>query len=172
MHSPLYRAGALAMLFLMEAASPAFGQRFFRQTLPDPPSQEVTAEFLFSESGGQDPRKGTAWKVQYTRGLHKGLYITGAWFKRDLGEEWIKILKDARVAELFVPYHQSSMIRYYDLTSFSFPLAEVKAEDAGPFGTLMPPFQGDPFATVVKEMRDRGVAWKDYAHGVRRGASW
>ena len=33
----------------------------------------------------------------------------------------------------------------------------------------MPPFQGDPFATVVKEMRDRGIAWKDYAHGVRRG---
>ncbi len=33
----------------------------------------------------------------------------------------------------------------------------------------MPPFQGDPFATVVKEVRDRGLAWKDYAHGVRRG---
>ena len=48
-------------------------------------------------------------------------------------------------------------------------MAEVKAEDAGPFGTLMPPFQGDPFPTVVKEMRDRGLAWKDYAHGVRRG---
>ena len=73
------------------------------------------------------------------------------------------------MAELFVPYHQSSRSRFYDLTSFSFPLAEVKAEDAGPFGTLMPPFQGDPYATVVKEMRDRGIAWKDYAHGVRRG---
>ena len=98
-----------------------------------------------------------------------GLYITGAWFKRDLGEDWIKILNDARVSELFVPYHQHSYVRYYDLTSFSFPLAEVKAEDAGPFGTIMPPFQGDTYATVVKEMRDRGIAWKDYAHGVRRG---
>ena len=135
----------------------------------------MTAEFLFSESGGLEPRKGTAWKVHYARGLHKGLYITGAWFKRDLGEDWIKILNDARVAELFVPYHQSSYVRYYDLTSFSFPLAEVKAEDAGPFGTLMPPFQGDPFATVVKEMRDRGLAWKDYcprrAPRPRAGAS-
>ena len=55
-----------------------------------------------------EPRKGTAWKVHYTRGLHKGLYITGAWFKRDLGEDWIKILNDARVSELFVPYHQHS----------------------------------------------------------------
>ena len=169
MQLPSIRAGAFAVLLLLYGASPAFAQQFFRQTLADPPAQEVTAEFLFSESGGQDPRKGTAWKVQYSRGLHRGLYITGAWFKRDLSEEWIRILKDARIAELFVPYHQTGRPRYYDLTSFSFPLAEVKAEDAGPFGTLLPPFQGDSFATVVKEMRDRGIAWKDYAHGVRRG---
>ncbi len=148
----------------------AYAQRFFRQQgLVDPPSQEVTAEFLVSESGGIEPRRGTAWKVHVARGLHKGLYITGAWFKRDLTEDWIKILNDARIAELFVPYHQSSFIRYYDLTSFSFPLAEVRAEDAGPFGTLLPPFRDDPYPTVVKETRDRGIAWKDYAHGVRRG---
>ena len=146
MHMPPYRAAALA-----GTPDPRSGgagrraQRFFRPTLVDPPAQEATAEFLVSESGGQDPRKGTAWKVHFARGLHKGLYITGAWFKRDLGEDWIKILNDARIAELFVPYHRSGFIRYYDLTSFSFPLSEVKAEDAGPFGSLMPPFQGDPF---------------------------
>jgi Cu2+-containing amine oxidase len=148
----------------------ANAQRFFRQQgLVDPPSQEVTAEFLVGESGGVEPRKGTAWKVHVARGLHKGLYITGAWFKRDLAEDWIKVINDARVAELFVPYHQASFIRYYDLTSFSFPLAEVRAEDAGSFGMLLPPFRDDPYPTVVKEIRDRGVAWKDYAHGVRRG---
>jgi Copper amine oxidase, enzyme domain len=165
------RAGAIFSLLvaLLSAPSAARAQRFFRQAVADPPAQEVTTEFLISESGGLEPRKGTAWKVHFARGVHKGLYITGAWFKRDLGEDWIKVLNDARVAELFVPYHQSSYIRYYDLTSFQFPLNEVKAEDAGPFGTLMPPFQGDPFATVVKEVRDRGLAWKDYAHGVRRG---
>jgi hypothetical protein len=161
---------ALALLAWFSFPCSALAQRFFRQrALVDPPSQEVTAEFLVSESGGVEPRKGTAWKVHVARGLHKGLYITGAWFKRDLGEDWIKILNDARIAELFVPYHQASNIRYYDLTSFSFPLAEVRAEDAGPFGTLLPPFRDDPYPTVVKEIRDRGVAWKDYAHGVRRG---
>ena len=109
MHLPPIRAGALlALLVAGSRVAGAFAQRFFRQTLPDPPAQEVTAEFLVSESGGQDPRKGTAWKVHFARGLHKGLYITGAWFKRDLGEDWIKILNDARIAELFVPYHQSS----------------------------------------------------------------
>jgi hypothetical protein len=170
MYTPRSRAAALLALLLLEAAAPAaLAQRFFRQALPDPPAQEVTAEFLVSESGGQDPRKGTAWKVHYARGLHRGLYITGAWFKRDLSEDWIKVINDARIAELFVPYHKTGRPRFYDLTSFSFPLAEVRSEDAGPFGTLLPPFQGDPFPTVVKEMRDRGLAWKDDLHGVRRG---
>jgi Cu2+-containing amine oxidase len=166
-----HRVSALVTLTLLWSWSPSTSaQRFFRaQSLADPPSQEVTAEFLFNESGGAEPRKGTAWKVHYARGLHRGLYITGAWFKRDLNEDWIKILNDARVSELFVPYHQHSRVRYFDLTGFSFPLAEVKSEDAGPFGTIMPPFQGDIYPTVVKEVRDRGVIWKDYAKGVRRG---
>jgi len=57
-----------------------------------PPAQEVTAEFLVGDSGGLEPRKGTAWKVHFARGMHKGLYITGAWYKRNLSEDWIKIL--------------------------------------------------------------------------------
>ena len=141
----------------------------FRRELDDPPSREETVEFLFGDSGGFSPRKGTAWKVQYARGTHKGLYITGAWFKRSLEEDWIKVLEDARMADLFVPYHQSSYTRYFDLTGFSFPLARVQQEDAGPTGSLLPPFEGDAYPRVVKEIRDRGVAWKDWGNGVRRG---
>ena len=63
----------------------AQAQWFIRRALPDPAAQEVTAEFLMTEAGGVEPRKGTAWKVHYARGLHKGLYITGAWFKRRPG---------------------------------------------------------------------------------------
>ena len=29
------------------------------------------------------------------------------------------------VADLFVPYHHTSFTRFFDLTGFSFPLAEV-----------------------------------------------
>jgi primary-amine oxidase len=158
---------ALLAFGLLPTAAPA--QPFFRRALVDPPAQEVTAEFLVGDSGGIEPRRGTAWKVHFARGMHKGLYITGAWYKRNLNEDWIKILNDARIAELFVPYHQASDIRYFDLTGFSFPMAQVRDEDAGPNGTVMPPFQGDAYPTVVKEVRDRGVVWKDYAHGVRRG---
>jgi primary-amine oxidase len=164
-----FRRVALLGLFALGMCATDSSAQFFRRTLVDPPSQETTAEFLVGESGGLEPRKGTAWKVHFARAEHRGLYITGAWYKRSLNEDWIKILNDARMAELFVPYHQSSYIRYFDLTGFSFPMAEVRQEDAGPFGSLMPPFQGDPYPTVVKEVRDRGVVWKDYAHGVRRG---
>jgi primary-amine oxidase len=161
-------ASATVVAFLLGSGL-ARAQFFPRQAVVDPPSQEVVVEFPVGDAGGLEPRKATAWKVHFSRGLHKGLYITGAWFKRHLGEDWIKILNDVRVAELFVPYHQSNYIRYFDLTGFSFPLAQVREEDAGPNGTLLPPFPGDAYPTVVKEIRDRGVVWKDYAHGVRRG---
>jgi Cu2+-containing amine oxidase len=167
--SPFPLGHLAAFLALWQSVPSVAAQLYFRRTLQDPPSQEITAEFPVGDAGGLEPRKATAWKVHYARGLHKGLYITGAWYKRSLSEDWIKILKDARVAELFVPYHQASMIRYFDLTGFSFPMAQVREEDAGASGTLLPPFQGDPYPTVVREFRDRGVVWKDFAHGVRRG---
>lgn len=156
-----------AMVFVIAALCAASVAR--AQGLPDPPSRETTVEFVVGDAGGVSPRKGTAWKVHFARGLHKGLYITGAWFKRELSEDWIKIIHDARAAEMFVPYHSLSQIRFYDLTGFSFPLAEVKDEDAGPSGVVLPPFEGDRYPTVIREIRDRGVVWKDYANGVRRG---
>ena len=167
---PAVRPGAIvALLVLACSRRPRRGAAVLPAgRLPIRPSQEVTAEFLVGESGGLEPRKGTAWKV-HSPAACTGLYITGAWYKRNLGEDWIKILNDARVAELFVPYHQASYIRYLRPDRLLVPAGEVREEDAGPFGTLMPPFQGDPYPTVVKEFRDRGVVWKDYAHGVRRG---
>jgi len=63
----------IVLLAWMLAPPAALAQPFFRQALVDPPSQEVTAEFLVGESGGLEPRKGTAWKVHYARGMHKGL---------------------------------------------------------------------------------------------------
>src|SRR4051794_5924868 len=98
---------------LVVLASPLFPtSRAEAQGLPDPPSQETTVEFVVGESGGVAPRKGTAWKVQYARGLHRGMYITGAWFKRELSEDWMKVIHDARLADLFVPYHHSSYTRF------------------------------------------------------------
>ena len=163
-----YRRLLFGLVVLASPLLPASGAR--AQGLPDPPLRRRRASSSsWASRAGSRRGKGTAWKVQFARGLHKGMYITGAWFKRDLSEDWMKVLHDARVADLFVPYHHASQTRFYDLTGFSFPLAEVKAEDAGANGTIMPAFQGDRYPTVVREVRDRGVVWKDYANGVRRG---
>ena len=126
MDFPATRSGAMAALLVLvlitpstRRSSPSAGSSPIRLRRRSRPSSS-------SASRGARARKGTAWKVHFARGMHRGLYITGAWYKRSLGEDWIKILNDARVAELFVPYHQASYIRYFDLTGFSFPMAEVR----------------------------------------------
>lgn len=103
----------------------------------------------------------TAWCVRWEEYGHKGLQIVEAWFKRTAGEQWMQVLGYSGPVEIFVPYH-SGKLRLYDL-QFGY-LKEARAVDAGPFGTLLG--QGTP--VVIKEVRDRGLAWKsDYE--VRRG---
>src|SRR5262245_27249790 len=101
----------------------------------------------------------TAWKVRFAHGPGKGLYITGAFFKRNASENWVRVLWDARLAEMFVPYHPGSP-RYHDL-SLGFGLVTANANDAGSCGRVIDTY-------VVKEVRDRGLAWKD-DQAVHRG---
>jgi primary-amine oxidase len=103
----------------------------------------------------------TEWLVYWGESPAKGLYITGAWFRKVPGP-WTRILYDARLSDIFVPYHPGSP-RYYDLSQFTFNLVQVTPADAGCCGKLL----GTP-PKVVKEVRDRGVMWKD-DQAVRRG---
>jgi hypothetical protein len=114
----------------------------------------------------------TAWKVHWAQATSRGLYITGAWFKRGPAEPWTKVLGDTRVSDIFVPYHGHKYpgfesTRFWDLStsSYAFELMPATQADAGPHGQLL----GDP-PLVVKEVRDRGVIWKDSLTGrTRRG---
>jgi primary-amine oxidase len=104
----------------------------------------------------------TAWKVRWGTESGNGLFIKDAWFKRGPKDPWLQVLGDARLAEMFVPYHSGSP-RFWDV-SYNFSLITLNKEAAGPFGKLL----GDP-ANVVQEVRDRGVMWVDTDTGVRRG---
>lgn len=130
-------------------------QRFTPQPRGAPPN-EIIQEF---PAGGAME---TAWRVRWAEAPGKGLYITGAWFKRSPADPWLRVLFDARVAEIFVPYHTGSP-RFYDLTGFGFGLEDAVPGDAGCCGRLI----GDP-PRVVWEVRDRGLAWKNHQQ-VRRG---
>jgi primary-amine oxidase len=116
-----------------------------------PPSDEIVQEF---PSNGEME---TAWKVRWgtTRGY--GVFIKDAFFKPGPNERWMQVLGDARLSEIFVPYHSGSP-RYWDV-SYNFDLCTMTREDAGPFGKLLRAHPGEP-PTVVQEVRDRGLIWR------------
>ena len=95
----------------------------------------------------------TAWRIRFGHATGKGLYITGAWFKSAPGESWMRVLWDARVADIFVPYHTGSP-RFYDLTNFNFPLVNATSADAGACGKIID-------GKVIHDVRTHGVLWKD-----------
>lgn len=109
----------------------------------------------------------TAWKVEWETVRGFGLFIKNAWFKSAPGKDWLQVLGDARVADLFVPY-QPGTPRFWDV-AYNFKLSELSAADVGPFGKLHVSTNGDTEQPcVAQELRDRGVIWKNN-HGVRRG---
>lgn len=104
----------------------------------------------------------TAWKVRYKIvDPGAGLIITGAWLKTSPNADWLKVLENLRLSEIFVPYNNGT--RIYDIgAQGGYNLAKHSKEDAGVNGTLL---NND---LVVKELRDTGILWKYYKQ-VRRG---
>ena len=103
----------------------------------------------------------TRWKLCWQVLNGPNLVITGAWFRPDPAAQWIKLIYDARVAQLFVPYHAGSP-RYLDV-GYGFgpvPLSRVDCPSPGAIlGTNK---------EVCKQLRDRGLMWKHDALA-RRG---
>jgi len=89
--------------------------------------------------------------------------ITAAFFQKSPTSTFVRLFWDARVSEVFVPYH-TGWPRYYDV-GYNFPMIPLNANDcpAAKGGTIL-----SPGKEVCKEVRDRGIAWKDDTN-VRRG---
>jgi len=104
----------------------------------------------------------THWRLCWEAMSKHGLVIHWAFFRPSPGARWIRIFWDARVSDIFVPYHTGSP-RYYDMSGFTFPMTAVSAADcpASVGGMPLGP-------NVCREVRDRGLLWKDDA-AVRRG---
>jgi Cu2+-containing amine oxidase len=135
---------------------------------PDPMNNAIAQPQKYGEVIQQFPSKGpmqTAWKVHWREENGSGLIIQDAFFKKSPNDPWMQVIGEARLAEAFVPYHRGSP-RFWDV-SYNFPLCDVTQADAGPHGVLLSSAPGK-MPTVVMEVRDQGIAWKDSA-GVRRG---
>ncbi len=166
---PACRRAMIVLVAGMLTAPAAHAQFFSRRTLPDPPSQELTAEFLVGDSGGLEPRKGTAWKVHYapacTAGCTSQVPGTRGTCRRTGSRFWPTPVSPN------CSCRTTSPARFATSTSRALPSPWPRCarRTPAPAERLLPPFAGDSYPTVVREYRDRGVVWKDNVHGVRRG---
>lgn len=105
----------------------------------------------------------TRWRVCWQPVAGNGLVITSAFFQKSPTSPLVRLFWDARVSEIFVPYHTGNP-RYLDV-GFGFGMIPLNANDcpAAQGGTVI-----GPGSEVCKELRDRGIAWKDDTN-VRRG---
>jgi primary-amine oxidase len=105
----------------------------------------------------------TRWRFCWQRVTKNGLVINAAFFRKSPSAPWVQVIYDARVIELFVPYHSGSP-RFLDMSSFNFSLFQLTPKHCPKAngGTLL----DNNF--VCKELHDRGLAWTNY-NNVRRG---
>ena len=95
----------------------------------------------------------TSWRVAFGFANRKGLFITSAEFRKSPSDPYMKVLSEAGLSDVFVPYHPGSP-RFLDLSQFNFALLPVVSGDLGACGQ-------QAASVVVKEIRDRGLLWKD-----------
>ncbi len=87
------------------------------------------------------------------------LVITQAEFRPGAAATPVMVLGDVRMSEIFVPYHAGEP-RFHDLTEFGFELQPLTSVEC-PATRL----GGDK---LCREVRDRGLAWRDPFGGIAR----
>jgi primary-amine oxidase len=105
----------------------------------------------------------TQWDLCFEVASRHGLIVRRASFRPTSLASPVNVLSDARVAEIFVPYHSGDP-RLYEVSGANYSLRALGVQDcpASAGGTLL---AGN---RVCREIRDRGVAWHHRAK-VRRG---
>jgi primary-amine oxidase len=166
----LFAFGAPALLLALAGAygqmrnEDVYGER---GQVPEPGGKPKASDKVVEQSFPPKGAMETAWKVEWDTVGGYGLFIKGAWFKRGPKSDWMQVLGDARVSEIFVPYHRGAP-RFWDV-SYGFDLCTMTKADAGENGKLLTSYDGTRLAPcVVQELRERGVIWKS-SEGVRRG---
>jgi primary-amine oxidase len=151
------RAALVALVALAAAASLAAPAA----------AQNCTAPYFVEQSFPTGGPEATRWRICWQAMKKYGLVITSAHFRTSPTSPWIRVFWDARVAEIFVPYHDNSD-RFFDVTGFNWNWRRLTAADcpAAVGGTLLGAAPGNN--DICKEVRDRGIAWR-HKNKVRRG---
>lgn len=134
------------------------------QIPPVKTSQVCSAPYFVDQTFPTTGAVETRWQLCWQPVPGNGLVITSASFQKSPTSPFVKLFGDARVSDIFVPYHDPNILRYLDV-GYGFPLIPLTANDcpASKGGTLL-----GIGKEVCQEVRDRGLAWKDHDR-VRRG---
>ena len=124
---------------------------------------QCSAPFLIDQSFPTTGPVETRWRICWQPVAGNGIAITSAHFQKSPTSPLMRVFWDARVSEIFVPYHSGSP-RFLDV-GFGFGLVPLNASDcpASQGGVIL-----GPGSEVCRELRDRGIAWKDDTQ-IRRG---
>jgi Cu2+-containing amine oxidase len=96
----------------------------------------------------------TTWDLCFSAVSKYGLIIQLADFRKDPAAPFVRVLFDARISEIFVPYHPGTP-RLYDVSNASYPLLTLSTTDCPAPHTIV------GGGKVCREIRDRGLAWKN-----------
>lgn len=103
----------------------------------------------------------TAWRVR-VRNTSKGLQISRGEFRRTPQDNFMTIVYEANIAEIFVPYHDGDPNhRLYDTqyTTATNAIRSITAQDVDGVTAELVTLPGDTVPTAAIEIRDRGIAW-------------
>ena len=122
-------------------------------------SRPYFVEQQFPTAGPEETR----WRICWQMKDRHGLVITSAHFRKSPSSPWMRVFWDARIGEIYVPYHTG--FAFFDVSDFTFGWVPINSNDcpAAKGGTPL-----GPGPDVCKEVHDRGLAWKDDTD-VRRG---
>jgi len=139
------------IIFFAAVLSLASSHRMQAQT--PPPWMPCSGSNLVDQQFPTTGTELTHWRFCWETLPGNGLVIHWAYFRPTPASAWVFLLWDARVSEIFVPYHTGNP-RYYDV-GFLFPVTSIGPNDC-------PPSLGGAVlaGNVCKEVHDRGLSWK------------
>lgn len=100
----------------------------------------------------------TAWRTCVSNQGRRGLVLGPTELRRTKTGDWMRILREASVAEIFVPYHELPFRLYDQETASAESMREVTPADAGVNGRVLT-LSGESAPQLVAETNDRGIAW-------------
>jgi Copper amine oxidase, enzyme domain/Putative peptidoglycan binding domain len=169
--------GTRSFAWLMAAAT---ALAWLASVVTDAQAQSMTRYFPAAPAGQPQPPRQSGWRITW-RVTPKGTYAAGEIlvfdsieFMKGLlpdgREDWIRVLNQLAMVEMYVPYQSGNF--YEDVNGQSFDLTELGNDALPAFGSIDARISAD--RKVVTEVVGDGVRWTDHGQQqntfrVRRG---